>query len=793
MVNSVINYSKSYDVKMKREGVTSKSFIRVIWEDDANNFSKDKQALIKAYFKDKYNTNNIVVNFKPNTFTSIHKSELNLDTEESIIDVGFQRKLFKEWLELNHIDVNFDTLLRLDNRVNDVLKNDKEVFDLKSKRWEIKHIQFDNFLSYADNNILNYENLRGLTVVNSIPQNQGGKSILTVDLLLFLFFNTTSKTSKVAEIFNLYTDKDYVKVKGDVVIDDNEYIIERNLFRKSRKNGDYTYTQELNFYKVLPDGSLESLQEEKRQETEKLINKVIGNETDFLLTVISTSDNLEDLINAKATQRSNVLNRFLGLEHLQLKEETAKKLLQDWRIKLKSNLFDIDGTLREIRSSEEFIKNSEEECCKMISELENKESEFSTLNTKRDTLLSQKKSIDVDFSGLNINEIKNNITKIEERKNGFLNKISDLDIAIEKIQILFNENEYEEVISGVKKIELGIGEVNLEVKKTNRTILELRDGLVCPTCRRAFENSEQREEDILKHQKKLDDLVKREKILKDQLNKGKERLSALETSKKQIEEHDKLTILKDKALIDVEHCDIKLNEYLKQQKIFEENSKHIEENIKLEKEILAINYELDKLKEIVESLKKDHQRKIFEVEQKKSDILSKKKLIEEMKKEYNISKVFEHYIAMVGKNGIAKIILKNVIPLINMELEKLLFDIVNFNLRLDVDENRIEFWMDDGKKLKPLRTGSGFEKVVGALALRCVLSKVNCLPTPSILVLDEPFGKVALENLEDISHLLDRIKEFFNQVFLITHNPVVKEWGDNFLMVKKVDDISTIE
>ena len=59
-----------------------------------------------------------------------------------------------------------------------------------------------------------------------------GKTVLCIDSLLFLFFNTTTRTSKSEEIFNLYTKDDIVKVKGYIKIDNSNYIIEREIIRK---------------------------------------------------------------------------------------------------------------------------------------------------------------------------------------------------------------------------------------------------------------------------------------------------------------------------------------------------------------------------------------------------------------------------------------------------------------------------------------------------------------------------------------------------------------------------------
>ena len=62
-------------------------------------------------------------------------------------------------------------------------------------------------------------------------------TVLSVDLLMFLFFNETTKTTKAEEIFNRFTNKDKVYVKGEITIDGEDYIIVRNIERKlSKKN-----------------------------------------------------------------------------------------------------------------------------------------------------------------------------------------------------------------------------------------------------------------------------------------------------------------------------------------------------------------------------------------------------------------------------------------------------------------------------------------------------------------------------------------------------------------------------
>ena len=93
---------------------------------------------------------------------------------------------------------------------------------------------------------------------------------------------------------------------------------------------------------------------------------------------------------------------------------------------------------------------------------------------------------------------------------------------------------------------------------------------------------------------------------------------------------------------------------------------------------------------------------------------------------------------------------------------------------------------------KTLSSGSGFEKTLASLALRCVLTKISCLPKPNIIVLDEVLGKVSNENLDRVGEFFDKVKEYFPIVMLITHNDLVKDWSDKVLMITKKNNISSV-
>ena len=145
------------------------------------------------------------------------------------------------------------------------------------------------------------------------------------------------------------------------------------------------------------------------------------------------------------------------------------------------------------------------------------------------------------------------------------------------------------------------------------------------------------------------------------------------------------------------------------------------------------------------------QQNNFTITQNNNKIKENESRIVEIKKEEEVDKIFKSYLIAFGKNGISKLVLRNTIPFLNSELNRLLSDSAEFALNLRInDRNELEFWMIDNETNveKLMSSGSGYEKTVVSLALRAVLAKVCALPQPNVVCFDEAFGKVSDENLQ---------------------------------------------
>jgi DNA repair exonuclease SbcCD ATPase subunit len=149
---------------------------------------------------------------------------------------------------------------------------------------------------------------------------------------------------------------------------------------------------------------------------------------------------------------------------------------------------------------------------------------------------------------------------------------------------------------------------------------------------------------------------------------------------------------------------------------------------------------------------------------------------------------------MIGKNGISKLVLSSVIPIINHELNRLLDEVCDFEIQLEInDKNEVDFILIKNDIIKKLRTGSGLETTLASLALRSVLGRISTLPKPNVIVFDEVLGKVANTNLDQVKIFFDKIKKMYEIIFLISHNPIVQDWADKIITVEKNNDISSLQ
>ena len=761
--------------------------IQVVWEDLPENFTQDKIKSVKHYFQKKYNTTNVNVLTK---VKNVEKDTMqSIDVSVNISDANYQLDLLNKFLESKGYENYHENILSINRIVeNKMLENQEE--SAQFKKWYIRNIEFSNFLSYGENQRLDFDNLNGIVVIESNPPNFGGKTVLSVDLLMFLFFNETTKTTKSEEIFNRFTDKNKVTVKGEVTIDGEDYIIIRTIERKLSKKGDWNVKTELDFFKKLSDGSLQNFQGEQRRETEAFIKTSIGTKEDFLMTILTTATNLEELLEAKPTARGQVLSRFMGLEFLKTKEETAKEVYSEFSKSKMSNVYSSE----QLKTDNEDLKTKIGELTTQIDDIKKElvDVDDKILKGKeyRDDMLKKKHSdIDQEIAILNPSSTEEEIKTIEFNKSGFVAKMNELKV-VEPSEF-YKEEEHDKIKEEYNDVYKDVVRIDTEITSINKLKSSVEGGIKCEHCGIELMNAAITNAKIAELDGYIQQKEQKTTLMTDLSNKNQ----GFVQLKKEFDEYEKNKLIKEKYELSIESCDLKISTLKDKLKRYEDIQDKIKQNQQIDSMLIKADLRLDELDGMKRTKNNAISTNEYEIKSKEEKITNNKKLIVKIKEEEEKEKIYKIYLEAYGKNGVSKIIMKTMMPLINSELQRLMEDSCYFKLEIRInDKNEVEFIMVDNSSgvEKLMVSGSGYEKTIASLALRSVLSKICSLPKPNVIVFDEVFGKISNDNLDMVYEFFVKIKEYFEKIFVITHSPLVSQWADSTVKITKENNISKL-
>jgi DNA repair exonuclease SbcCD ATPase subunit len=611
-----------------------------------------------------------------------------------------------------------------------------------------------------------------------------------VDLLLFLFFNTTTKTQKAEEIFNRFTDKNVVSVKGDIMIDGEEYIIARKIERKKAKSGEWNVKTELDFFKKLADGQLQNFTGEQRRETENFIKTSIGDMDDFLMTIVTTASNLEDLLEAKPTARGQVLSRFLGLEFLKKKEETGKEIYSEFSKGMMSNVYNTESLKQDIDLSKEEIKRLGTEITDAGNKIQDVDKRLQKGQEYKDNLLGSKfTDLDQDLVILNPERLKGQIDEYKTVGKRIQGQIDDIKIVEPKE--FYHEDKHDSVKDKLKSVNGELVLAENKVEEIQDLVEKYGDGIQCEHCGIKLMEAELTKKKI----EQLEGYKKMVKEFKKEIQTLEKKEESFTQLKKDFDEYERAKLVKEKYEATLESNNLKLEQSEEKLKRYEEVQDKIKKNNEIEGMLVKASMRIDELIGEKRGYEKTQTTNTNQIENLESRIEKNNETILKIAEEFEREKIYKIYLDVFGKNGIAKIIMKTMLPLINSELQRLLQDSCFFNLEIRInDKNEVDFIMiDNGTGIeKPMTAGSGYEKTVGALAIRAVLAKVCSLPKPNISVYDETWGKVSNDNLEMVGDFFMKLKDYFEKIFVISHNPLISNWADNVVHITKTDNVSKV-
>jgi DNA repair exonuclease SbcCD ATPase subunit len=485
-----------------------------------------------------------------------------------------------------------------------------------------------------------------------------------------------------------------------------------------------------------------------------------------------------------------VLSRFLGLEFLKKKEETGKEIYSEFSKGMLSNVYNTESLKQDIGTSKEEIERLDGEIADAVNKIKDVDKRLQKGQTYKDDLLKSKfTDLDQDLVILNPERLKGQIDEFKVVGRRIQGQIDDVKISEPKE--FYHEDRHDAVKEVIKSRFAEQVTCENKVEEIQDLIEKYGDGIQCEHC-----GIKLMEADLTK--KKIDQLEGYKKLVKE-FKKEIEGLEKKEESftqlKKDFDEYERAKLVKEKYEATLEANNLKLEQSEDKLRRYEEVQDKIKKNNEIESQLVKAEMRIDELISEKRGYERTQTTNSTQIENLQARIEKNNETILKIAEEFEREKIYKIYLEVFGKNGITKVIMKTMMPLINSELQRLLQDSCFFNLEIRInDKNEVDFIMiDNGTGIeKPMTAGSGYEKTVGALAIRAVLAKVCSLPKPNISVYDETWGKVSNDNLEMVGDFFMKLKDYFEKIFVISHNPLISNWADNVVHITKTENVSKV-
>ena len=774
------------------------------WKVSPYDYSKDKVNSIISKASKKYSIPKEHIRVIPDFVTVDDKGSeisINKDIIQNIQDPNFQVKLFDDYLKLNNIDgYDFELIKKIDSEIN--AKIDYQIYD-KYRRYSIKWIRWDNFLSYGTDNYFDFTNLKDIVLLSGKPSNQSGKTTFAIDLLHFLLFGKTDKAEVQSKIFNKHIpEATNVTVEGCINIDGEDYIIKRTLSRPSldKRTEKSKVTQKVEYYKIVGgnkeelDDYIDNQQEENSAQTNKVIKEAIGRESDFDLIMSITESNLDALVSMKETERGRVLSRWIGLLPIEEKDALAReKFNSEIKPYLLSNKYNSETLEQENKAFEVKIKSNEKIIKDLTSTNKELDNEIENLEKNKNSLIEAKQNVDESLLKVDITTLN---SRIENLTNEGLKKkaeVEKIDTRLKEIgDVDFSVDKYDGAVQKLSALKEKRGSLLERHKNTKHTIEHLKNSEYCPVCKRKLDNVDNAKQ-IKETEKELENIVSEGKVISEDISKTEKLIESMKTNRDLYNEKSKITVSRSAFELSMSKLRDELRECNNTLKEYKKNSEAIDNNNKLMIQINNNDVHIKNKRQQKDTNTREILGKENEIEYFKKEISDRKEIIMKMKEEEKLIKNWKIYLEMVGKNGISKMVFRKTLPIINAKLSQLLSDVCDFDVEVGINvKNDVMFYLvKDGVK-SDLSSGSGFEKTAASLALRSVLAELSTIPRADGVLFDEVTARVSEENLENIHKLFDKMLTNYQYVFLVSHNPQIRSWCNSIVEVEKAENISKI-
>ena len=760
----------------------------------------DMKRLI-ATIRKKYNVQDITIQ---RTITSTDSNSATSISIGNVRDVEYQNTLLTDYIDINFPQATaqeLDTVRHINRTINSKLP---AVESIRHTTWHPISFEFENMFSYGEGNVINFENLSD--VCGLFAANTSGKSSL-LDAITYTIFDKCSKTGKANEVLN--NKKTTFKGVFKFEMNGIQYTIERRGTKKKEKH----VKVDVDFYT-----DTENLNGEERSDTNKSIRRYLGTYDDFILTAFSLQADNNNFIEKSQKERKDLLSQFLDITVFEQLYQLAADEIKE-----------TSGKLKTYKKTDfaEIIIHSDDIITKNQNKIQKLEQSEATLQETRNTLQEKivlliETKLPTTYDGPNINalnKIEQNLESLIEQLQEDIEisetSINSISATISKARTNISKINIKSVTNKLQKLQdlqdqqhslmLQITEQQRTCNEKQQKIDHLNTHQYDPNCKYCTSNifvqdaiqaqttinTDQEilnslQIELLNYQSKISMLTEFIAI-----NQTYNELTADITTNINLRERSKLQqqILES----DLQTRESELETCLDRQELFSKNETAIKHNETVDELIEACKLEIigctTDIKSIQEQIKNMYGA-IEVAKTHKSIALENLEKYQQLEIEY---KAYEYYLDSVKRDGIAMELVVKALPKIEVEINNVLNQIVEFNMVLNTDGKNINgYIIYDEDNYWPLELTSGMEKFIASLAIRIALINVSALPRPNFIAIDEGWGSLDAEHISAVVNLFEYFRTKFDFSIIISHVDSMRDMVDNLIEVNKINGYSKI-
>jgi len=253
-----------------------------------------------------------------------------------------------------------------------------------------------------------------------------------------------------------------------------------------------------------------------------------------------------------------------------------------------------------------------------------------------------------------------------------------------------------------------------------------------------------------------------------------------------------LSMEKSKIVIEnnINEMDNRIGEILDEIKKYNEQRDNIIKNNKLNSSIELIKNEIENKN----SKYKDLNKLLINLNISVSGLEDKEKEYDNLNREIDeVSIKHEFYKKLsdiTGSSGISIYILEQKLNELNEKLNSILEEQINKKIILYRKSSGIDIKIQ--LPTEEIYTLGGTESLLIDIAIKIIASKLSLMPRANVLFIDESISVFDINKLENIEDFFGYLKNYFGNIYLITHIQDVKYKVDKIINLEKIKDKSYI-